>query len=91
MPKKSYLHCDNILEPQSPYLRFNVSKLARLLGRLREKVRAHFQHGRRVVVHGALLQLRHLGLHALLDVVLDLRGTAGGRSGWTDAMRTKTH
>lgn len=64
---------------ESPYLRFHVSQFARLLGRLGEKVGAHFQHGRRVVVHGALLQLSHLGLHALLDVVLDLRNTARGR------------
>lgn len=80
-------HCGHQLYSQSPYLRFNVSKFARLLGRLGEKVRAHFQHGRRVVVHSALLQLSHLGLHALLDVVLDLRNTARGRGGLTGMMR----
>lgn len=95
----SHLHWSNILElktnkqknnskaSESPYLRFHVSQFARLLGRLGQKVGAHFQHGRRVVVHGALLQLSHLGLHALLDVVLDLRNTARGRGRLTGLMR----
>lgn len=97
----SHLHWSNILElktnkqknngkaSESPYLRFHVSQFARLLGRLGEKVGAHFQHGRRVVVHGALLQLSHLGLHALLDVVLDLRNTARGRGRLTGLMRRR--
>lgn len=54
------------------YLGFHVSELPSLLGCLREQVGAHFQHGCCVVVDGALLQLDHLRLHALLDVVLNL-------------------
>ena len=54
------------------HLGFHIGELSCLLGCLGEQIGAHFQHGCGVVVNGALLQLGHLHLHALLNVALNL-------------------
>lgn len=54
------------------YLGFHVCQLPRLLGCLVQQVGAYLYHHRRLVLHRVLLHLRHLLLHVVLDVILQL-------------------
>lgn len=66
---------------RAPHLCFHVGELARLRRRLVEQVGADLDHRGRLVLHGVLLDLHHLLLHAVLDVALQLRESGAEQGG----------